>query len=175
MIAESVPSTLVVVGLYWLTLLSCAVTDFLLLKIPNMLVLSLVILFAISLGMSKVHVDLAWHIIPAFVALGVGTVLFQLKVMPGGDVKLLTAAILWVGIDALPAFLIWLAIAGLAVTLAFVVVRRPLQQLFLWAHTRRGRAGFIPISLTHGRGHVPYGIVIATAAVATTGQIPLLW
>jgi prepilin peptidase CpaA len=111
--------------------------------------------------------------VPAFAALAVGAALFSLNLMPGGDVKLLSAAILWTGLDVLPSFLIWVGVAGLIITLLFVTARRGLEALVIQLQASFRLSSFVPLSLAERRGYVPYGVVIAAASIAVVERIPL--
>ncbi len=157
--------------LYCLLLVACAMTDFLWLRIPNLLVLALVALFLASAALTDVPVNWLGQVLPALGGLGVGILLFQFGKIGGGDVKLLAAAMLWIGIHGLPIFLISLAIAGVAVLLLFLVAWRHLDRSSLRLIARLDAKGLVPRSLAE-RGHIPYGIVIAIASIATAGRVP---
>ncbi|MGE5504504.1 MAG: prepilin peptidase [Actinomycetota bacterium] len=90
------------------------------------------------------------------VALGIFAVsagLFALGVWGGGDAKLLPAAALWIGLAALPRFLLVMAVAGGLLAVLLLVFRR----LPLPAGSWLGR--------TAATGHVPYGVAIAAAGL----------
>ncbi len=161
----------VLVAMYCALLVACAVTDFLWLRIPNSLVASLVALFFICTAFTHAPVSLVRHVVPALVMFAFTVILFWFGKMPGGDVKLLTAATLWVGTAALPNFLIWLGIAGFAVTLLFLALRSSVERLFLRMQMRLGRSVLIPVSVARGQREIPYGIVIAAASIAVTDKI----
>jgi len=157
--------------LYCLLLVSCAMTDFFWLRIPNLLVLALVGLFLACAVLTDVPVNWFGQVLPALVGLGIGVLLFQFGKIGGGDVKLLAAAMLWVGIQGLPTFLIWLGIAGVAVLLLFLTAWWYLDRSSLRLKARSDEKGLVPRSLAERR-HIPYGIVIAIASIATAGRVP---
>ena len=98
----------------------------------------------------------------ALAMFAVGYLLFVLRSMGGGDVKLLAVLGLWTGTVAALEFLIYTAILGgvLSVVLYFT---RP---VFVWYDAQRVKAGkpaiAIPKIFTVGEP-VPYGIAIAGA------------
>ena len=150
--------TAVAVGYIGLFIAS-AVTDVLWLRIPNVLVLVLVALFALACVLNPPQA-LVWnHIAPAVVVFALMTVLFVLGQMGGGDVKLLAAAVLWAGFSALGPFLIALAVYGLGAILIFTVFRAQVAATLAWAGVP------VPVSLETGKS-IPYGVVIAAAALS---------
>jgi prepilin peptidase CpaA len=168
--SESVLAELFAI-LYCLLLVACAMTDFLWLRIPNLLVLALVASFLTCAALTDVPVSWLGQVLPALGGLGLGTVLFQFGKIGGGDVKLLAATMLWIGVNGLPIFLIWLAIAGVAVLLLFLIAWRHLDRSSLGLKARLDAMGLVPRSLAE-RGHIPYGIVIAIASIGTAGRVP---
>lgn len=150
--------TAVAVGYIGLFIAS-AVTDVLWLRIPNVLVLALVALFALACVLNPPQA-LVWnHIAPAVVVFALMTVLFVLGQMGGGDVKLLAAAVLWAGFSALGPFLIALAVYGLGAILIFTVFRAQVAATLAWAGVP------VPVSLETGKS-IPYGVVIAAATLS---------
>jgi prepilin peptidase CpaA len=85
-------------------------------------------------------------------------VLFQLNVMGGGDVKLIAAACLWLGLDGFSAFIVWMAIAGGALAGILVVARRAFEP-------NPAGPAFLNRLLTKDVG-IPYGVAIAAEALA---------
>lgn len=130
-------------------------------RIPNWIPLALAAGFipaALVFGLSLA--DVALHVGVGLAALLAGTILFALRVVGGGDAKLLAAAALWMGWPAVGAFLGWTGIAGGVLTAALILLRRPplhdaAQQAPAWV--RR---------LAEPGGGVPYGIAIAVGALA---------
>lgn len=157
--------------LYCLLLGACAIADFVWLRIPNLLVVALVALFLVCAAVTDVSVNWLWHIVPAVVALACGILLFRTGKIGGGDVKLLAAATLWVGVEGMSTFLLGLGVAGLLVALLFVAgwqtLEAPLQRL----QARPAAIALVPESLLQ-RGNVPYGVVIAAASIAAVGRVP---
>ena len=141
-----------------------AVTDILQLRIPNAIVVALVALFVFACVMSPPKSVLWAHVAPAAVVFVLAAIPFFLDKLGGGDVKLLTAAVLWVGLPKLGFFLISLAIYGMISILVFAVFRQQVVGVLAWASVRIGRTIPTPVSLQTGKS-IPYGVVIAAAAL----------
>lgn len=154
--------------LFWLyvaLLVIGACTDVLWLKIPNSLAILLVLLFAVTVLWRQPEISVIAHVLPALGLFLVGVVLFYFGKVGGGDVKFLGAAALFVGFDLLPNFLVWLAMAGAAVALAFLLAGRLLQRGLGSHKATRGGKIRLPESLAQP-GQVPYGLAISLASLA---------
>jgi len=137
-------------------MLIAAVEDLRRLVIPNAVVLGLCTLWPLQLA-SAPDISLLGSTNAALCAAAVfaaGALLFSRGLMGGGDVKLLTAATLWVGPGGTPSLLIGTAILGGLLTLALLF---PLAL----------RAVFAPAAAASAakRMPVPYGVAIAGAAL----------
>jgi prepilin peptidase CpaA len=139
---------------------AAAIEDLRRLVIPNPLVLALCALWLVHLGTAA---DASWAGAlsavggAATVFLG-GAVLFARGVIGGGDVKLFSAAALWVGIEGLaPLF----ALTGLIGGVLALVLLTPVGARFGARH-RADAAG------AADRTPVPYGVAIASAALIVT-------
>ena len=104
-------------------------------------------LFWLSCGLSLTQIG--WQLGMAAASLAVLAVLFALRAMGGGDVKLLTALALWVRPLAFVHLLTIMAIAGGVLTVAFAA----------WHIARRNR----------NKIAVPYGIAISLAGLWVLG------
>ena len=138
--------------------LFAAANDTLHMRIPNALILYLLGGFAVTVALSKPD----WADLAASAAVGIavfagGMVLFARGWMGGGDVKLLAVSGLWLGPLATPALLLLTALAGGVLTLALIVLRT------LGTHRL---ADSRIAALRDPMARVPYGIAIATAAIA---------
>lgn len=136
-------------------LLYAAFTDVTGYRIPNGVAMALTGAFAVAavaggLGMG----DVLDHLGAGLAVLAGGFALFWLRVMGGGDVKLMAAAATWTGLEPLPAFLLVTALAGGLVSVLLIALRRlPLPA------TWRGK------ELLSRDGGVPYGVAIAAAGL----------
>jgi len=92
-----------------------------------------------------------WALAAAAVALAISAFLFAQGWLGGGDVKLLSAAILLIGAPATPLFLVGMALIGGVIAAAMMVARA---------------AKRAPADAAEERPTVPYGVAIAVAAVA---------
>ena len=136
-----------------------ALWDLTTMTIPNRLTIALVaafVLMAPLVGLSLQQIGL--HMAAGVAVLLVGMVLFGLGWIGGGDAKFVAAVALWIGWQDLLAYLLLAALAGGALTLLLLFLRRlPLPDL-LW---RRAW-----IARLHDRSAgVPYGIALATAGL----------
>ncbi len=89
--------------------------------------------------------DVAMRIAVALLVFGVGVGLFLLRMMGGGDVKMIGALALWLPINALFAMLTVMALAGGAISIGILV-----------------RQKFRP---NEARPEVPYGVAIAIGGI----------
>jgi prepilin peptidase CpaA len=153
--------TIVFAGLF----IASAVTDILYLRIPNAFVLALVALFAAACIVMPPKSILMGHVAPAVVVFALMAGLFYLGKLGGGDVKLLSAAVLWIGLAKLGPFLIALSLFGALAILVFAVFRTQVAAALAWTGVRLGRAIPAPASLETGKS-IPYGVVIAAAALS---------
>jgi prepilin peptidase CpaA len=136
-----------------------ALTDLTRMKIPNWISAALILSFFPSsflIGLSPIEVAL--HFGVGVLALIAGMLLFALRIVGGGDAKLMAAASLWLGATALTPFLIWTAILGGVFCLALVAGRR-LAQPFVAGAPAWVSALFRP------KGDIPYGVAICGGAL----------
>lgn len=142
-------------------IIRAAVSDLLTMTIPNKISILLCALFALYVPI----IGMGWNDIGLHLA-GAGAVfvvcfgLFALGVMGGGDAKLLSAISLWFGWSLLLVeFLLYTAIFGMFLTLAFICVR-PYVVLpgFL------GNIRWLNL-LMHPKTGIPYGLAIAAGAL----------
>ena len=146
-----------------------ALTDLTSFTIPNRISAFLVLAFfptalALSRGGGEIGVD----VMVCFVALIAGMAMFAVGWIGGGDAKLLAAASLWLGLPAMPVFLLVTALAGGALAMLLTNARSPWVQPYLG-----GAPGWIARLATPG-ADVPYGVAIATGALVAFPQTTLL-
>jgi prepilin peptidase CpaA len=135
-----------------LLLLWAAISDVRDRRIPNAAVLAALALFVVWVIASRGQ-GLGSSLAAAAISFGVGYVLYLVKVMGAGDVKLFAALALFTGLAGLPAFALATALIG------------GLMAVFSLA-TRPRRAAKLSLRLEAGgsdRG-VPYGVAISGAA-----------
>lgn len=156
---------------FCLIFLACALTDFWLLRIPNALVAALAVLFVAAALLWPDRIRWLQHVTVAAVVFALGAGLFYWGKFGGGDVKLLTVATLWTGMAALPSFLIMLGIAAIILVLLYQRARMPMQAAAMYIEGATGGRVAAPRSLDVAT-HIPYGIVIAAAALFAVKEVP---
>lgn len=141
-------------------LLAAAVSDIRALTIPNWIPIALCASFplvALAVGAPASYIGFSFLVGGG--ALLFGFCLFALRILGGGDAKLIAASAAWIGFDALVPFLLFLGIAGGVLSLAVVALR--------YAPLTPGVASSPWLSRLRERGAgVPYGAAIAAAGAA---------
>jgi prepilin peptidase CpaA len=140
---------------FTLLLAVAAISDIRHLRIPNLIPLLLVVGFALQAGLGGVP-SMTGHLLAMLIVLALLIPLFALNALGGGDVKLLAAAALWLGIADLPLLLVGVAILGGF----FAALWLPLR----WAVARALPDGQLPASLKP-QAALPYGVPIGVASL----------
>ncbi len=133
-------------------------TDVAWLRIPNVLVLSLLVLFPVA-ALAAPH-DGAWwlsHFAAGALVLIVGLGLFAWGKLGGGDAKLMSVVGVWSGLRMLPLLLVVIGVINGAVILIFLGLRRYSFGEYLEAH------GIHFESLRQGRD-MPFAVAVAVAS-----------
>lgn len=136
-----------------------AAMDLVTMTIPNRISIALIVGFllaAVLIGMPLQQ--FAVHLGVGFGMLLIGMALFALRVVGGGDAKLLAAASLWIGFEQLGIYMSYVAILGGLLALAIVIYRTMVPPMWLarqeWAmRLHRPTVG------------IPYGIAIGGAGL----------
>ena len=146
------------------TMVYAGLMDLTTMRIRNGLVLALLAAYVILAPFAGFTLgEVATSVAIAAGILAVGIVFFAFGWMGGGDVKLLAATALWLGLDHTPAFLVYTALFGAALTLAVLRLRLVGAPAFL------GGRPWIA-QLQSDRAGVPYGIAVAVAALVVFPQ-----
>jgi prepilin peptidase CpaA len=124
--------------------------------IPNWLVGSVLALYPLVVFMSPVALDWQMALAALGIVFAVGYVFFIMRWMGGGDIKLIIACSLWVGLGHLVDFIFVLSIIGGAFSLALLFLRKAMPHI----PNKSGKA--LPRVLQVG-APVPYGVAIAAA------------
>jgi prepilin peptidase CpaA len=161
-------------GLYTLLLCTAAAFDTWKFIIPNAIAVGLIALFVVTTLL--LQLDMGWrgwlsHLGAAAAVLAGGAALFKLNKMGGGDVKLMTAVAFWTGFEYLADMLLYITIAGGALAIGLIIVRR----LLLGLMTARASLAklTVPRALLSGEP-VPYGLAIAPIAIYLGTRMPQL-
>jgi prepilin peptidase CpaA len=146
-----------------------ALTDLTSFTIPNRISALLLLGFlpaALVMGRpwNEIGIDAAVF----FATLLAGMAMFAAGWIGGGDAKLLAAASLWLGMAAMPVFLIVTALAGGALAVLLMNVRSSWIQPYLG-----GAPNWLARLATPG-ADVPYGVAIASGALAAFPQCALV-
>lgn len=142
-------------------MLTAAFMDLFSMTIPNRISLALLLGFAAVAPFS----GLGWHALLMHLGVGagmlaVGIALFVLRLVGGGDAKLLAASALWIGPDHVLPYLANVAICGGLLSVAILFYRYTIPHFaVVWA------APSWALRLHDKNCGIPYGIAIAAAAI----------
>lgn len=142
------------------------VADVATMRISNRLTGALALLFIAAAPFSAYRWDQL--MLTAGVALAVlaaGLLLFALGWVGGGDVKLASGAVLWVGAEQALAYFVYTSLAGGALTIALILFRK------LPLGAAMARTPWIE-RLHTPDGKVPYGVALASAAILLLPKTP---
>jgi prepilin peptidase CpaA len=146
------------------------VSDFKALIIPNWVPLALVSAFAVFAVTHLGWRNISAHVAIALLVFVVATAFFMARWMGGGDVKLLTAATLWMGPEHAAPFTFLMAVLGALMAVSLLAVKHYGDCLnrSLWDFPFLRRLA----DLAQG-GECPYGVAIGVAALAASPT--MLW
>jgi prepilin peptidase CpaA len=134
---------------------AAAISDIRHLRIPNLIPLLLVAGFVVQAALGGVQ-GMAGHLVAMLIVLALLVPLFAMNALGGGDVKLLAAAALWLGMADLPLLLVGVAILGGV----FAALWLPLRWIVARALPHRR----LPASLQL-EAALPYGVPIGIASL----------
>jgi prepilin peptidase CpaA len=137
------------------------VWDLIAYRIPNFLCLAVACLFPVAMLASGRDIGWPAHLGTGAALFAVGAVLFWFRWFGGGDVKLLAAIGLWIGLKDLPVYLACVGLIGGGLGLALILIRR-LAGRFA---DRQADAGRRVPRLLQRNGPVPYGLAIGAGAL----------
>lgn len=157
---------MIVLSVFPAALIIAAANDLYEFKIPNWISITLFFsYFAAGLALSAPPALMLEGFLLAGGALSIGFILFAVNVLGGGDAKLLAAISPWVGLSALSAFLVNMALAGAALAIGLLLFRKT-PALPIYAQT--------PWLLRlHQRPRdIPYAVAIAAGGLLSFQQTP---
>ena len=137
-------------------LLAASCCDVLTLRIPNLIPLALIALFALQILVGRSVQAPLDHFLAMALALLILLPLFASNMLGGGDVKLLAAVALWLGMHKLAALLILVGIFGGIFALFWLAMR--------WLIRTGLRDRKMPRSL-QARAPLPFALPIMVVAV----------
>lgn len=163
----------------------CGAYDFSFYRIPNVLILGLLLLYAFFAALYLPLDVILYSLAVAGAVLVVGFVLYISKVLGAGDVKYLTVIALWIGYNDVMAFLFYMALLGGGFAIIYLFFQQLLMslsdkvwQLFqkleasfpviekVWLGSEKGAEKGIRLKLEKRK--MPYGLAIASAAIIMT-------
>jgi len=152
---------------YPFALIYAAASDMRAFRIPNWVSLLLAGAYApIAFLAGTPTPEIAQGLVLGFTVLAAGFGLFAVRVIGGGDAKLLAATSVWVGHTAILNFLIIMGLAGALLSVALLSFRAiPIQPFYV-------RIEWL-MRLHEARAGAPYGLAIAVAGVAVFPQTRL--
>lgn len=147
-------------------LLIAAANDIYEFKIPNWLNLILICAYPVAgIAVSAPMAVMLEGLLLGGAVLVIGFTLFALKVIGGGDAKLLAAAAPWIGLSALGEFLVLTAITGLFLAVSMALFRK-MPILPVYAH-----APWL-MRLHDRKKDLPYAVAIAGGGLLSFSQTP---
>ncbi len=156
-------------GAFLLLVVAAAVFDAWKYFIPNSISIALAVLFVAIAAWRFEHIAVLEHLGAGALVFSVGILAFRFNVLGGGDIKLLSAIALWVGLNLLPIFIIAVALFGGILALFLLAVRH----LMGWAKRAQWISVEPPVVFRPGE-KVPYGIAIGAGSALVTPFLPLL-
>ncbi len=143
-----------------------AASDVLTYTIPNRVSLALIAGFCVAAPLAGLGMHgTLMHLAAGASVLAVCIAMFAMRLVGGGDAKLLAAGALWMGFDHLIPFLAYTAVIGGALALTILVFRR-LATTALIAQPWVQR-------LHAAESGIPYGVAIAGGALLVYPKTPI--
>lgn len=141
-------------------LLAACWSDVRKLRIPNAIPLAIILLFALELLLGGRFQDPLAHLRAMLLTLAILVPLFALDMLGGGDVKLLAAVALWLGMSKLAPLLILVGLVGGVFAAAWLALR--------WLLRRGEPERVLPDSLQAG-APLPFALPIMIVALPLLG------
>jgi prepilin peptidase CpaA len=138
------------------------VSDFRDLKIPNWVIISLVLTFAVFAAAYLEPRAALGHLIVAIFIFLLASAFFVANWVAGGDVKLLAATALWMGPEHAAYFTMLMALVGSALALALLWIRKYPYLLNTHIPNNWLLQRFTTLAV---HGQCPYGVAIGVAAL----------
>lgn len=136
--------------------IAAALQDMRELRISNWISVAMIALFPLWIVATRFETDIWQNVALCLLTFAIGTALFALRWLGGGDVKLLAAIALWFDFAAAPALLFCITIGGGVLVLLLLPIRRLLPE----AVYRKTKWKFF-----QSGGPIPYGLAIAIGAI----------
>jgi prepilin peptidase CpaA len=160
--------TLLLLSLMPCLVIAAGLRDLTTMTIPNWISGVLILGFfpaAFAVGLPPVTV--AINVGVAAGALFVGMGLFAMRIIGGGDAKLMAATCLWLGLAGSGAFMLWTGVAGGLFCLMLIFARTQVRPYVA------GGPDWVN-QLLEPKGDIPYGVAIAVGALMAFPSSALL-
>ncbi len=131
--------------------------------IPNWLVGSLLVLYPLAFFLHPHGADWKMALAAMGLVFACGFVVFALKIMGGGDIKLITVLALWVGWNYLADFVVLFALLGGVFSIFLLITRKIFPYLPIPKTIKTPR-------VFQNKAPIPYGVAIAGAFVILMAQ-----
>ncbi len=156
-------------GVFLLLVVAAACFDALKYTIPNTISIALAVLFIVIAAFRVEDIAVLEHLGAGLLVFCVGILAFRFSILGGGDIKLLSAIALWVGLNLLPVFIIAVALFG-GILALFLLASRHLMG---WA-VRAQWISFEPPAVFRPGEKVPYAVAIGAGSALVAPHLPLL-
>ena len=160
-------ASLIVLSVFPAALIIAAANDLYEFKIPNWIAITLFCAyFAAGAAFGAGASDMLEGLLLAGAALTIGFGLFAMRILGGGDAKLIAAIAPWIGLSAAPLFLVNMAFSG-AVLAAALLLFRKTPALPIYA-----QAPWV-MRLHQKPKDIPYAVAIAAGGLLSFPHTPL--
>lgn len=156
----------VALALFCALLVVAAIQDVSEYRIPNAIIVMIAVLYPIYFFSAPHAVSWGWSLLIALVFFMIGLGLFSANIMGGGDVKLISVAGLWVGLEGLTPFLLGMAVVGGVMSLFMMI--SPIRQTAAYLCVQMGFARLQEKILTD---QIPYGVAICAGGLFAVYQM----
>lgn len=146
-----------------------AITDLIDFRIPNPVSFTVAALYPIYLlagWLGGAPADWAGGVLAGAGVFVLGFALFNVGLVGGGDVKLMSAVALWVGLAGLVPFMLIVGLAGGLLSLGLVAAKA-----VAYARQPASRPADMPVWRAVLQQPAPYGLAIAIGGLFTLGQL----
>lgn len=149
------------------------------LTIHNGTVMGILLVFCVAYAINTLAVSMEWielpffasveqHLLSSFFVFIICFALFWMGVLGGGDAKMASALALWIPLNALPGFVMIMALIGGALGFSALILKGKKEWL-----KPTSNQGWIA-ALSRGESTVPYGVALMVAAVYSFVQLGYL-
>lgn len=157
----------IILSVFPAALIIAAANDLYEFKIPNWIAVTLFVsCFAAGPALGASPDQMVEGLLLAGAALAVGFALFAFNIVGGGDAKLFAAIAPWIGLSALPDFLINMAFSGAVLAIGLILFRRtpalPIYAQAPWL-----------MRLHQKPNDIPYAVAIAAGGLLSFPRTPL--